>query len=341
MYICNCIVHVSHNFVFAITVNCLYSCFFLFPRLEHPSGWICARYKSLLLLLLLLFKATALRAQPEPFTATSAPEPTQPSAPDDRDKQPLCCFRTGGCRSSHRRRCHQRRLSDGGRTTDRHVLRRFEPHRPGWPNTWISSYTPKQPGPSTKKRASFQEQLDQYRTKHRELNAAKTKPPVSKKMQSPTPQPIINADILIIGDPMIKRLQPRRLSRQTKVICHTMRVAKIEDAAPNAKHLSTKHGVSEIILHVGTNNTYDSPEKIAAKITSLCETLPTTSVTISSIIHRKNQSVSQRKKVDDSNDLLKSIAKRNNWGFIDNGNINSDHLVSDGVYLNSRGVGLF
>ena len=26
--------------------------FFLFPRLEHPAGWICARYKSLLLLLL-------------------------------------------------------------------------------------------------------------------------------------------------------------------------------------------------------------------------------------------------------------------------------------------------
>ena len=25
--------------------------FFLFLRLEHPAGWICARYKSLLLLL--------------------------------------------------------------------------------------------------------------------------------------------------------------------------------------------------------------------------------------------------------------------------------------------------
>ena len=157
----------------------------------------------------------------------------------------------------------------------------------------------------------------------------------------PDPSTDHNADILIIGDSMIKRLQPRRLSRKTKVICHTMRGAKIEDVAPNGKHLSTKHGVSEIILHVGTNNTYDSPEKIAAKITSLCETLPTTSVTISSIIHRKNQSVSQRKKVDDSNDLLKSIAKRNNWGFIDNGNINSEHLVSDSVHLNSRGVGLF
>ena len=28
--------------------------FFLFLRLEHPAGWICARYKSLLLLLLLI-----------------------------------------------------------------------------------------------------------------------------------------------------------------------------------------------------------------------------------------------------------------------------------------------
>ena len=28
--------------------------FFLFPRLEHPAEWICARYKSLLLLLLLI-----------------------------------------------------------------------------------------------------------------------------------------------------------------------------------------------------------------------------------------------------------------------------------------------
>ena len=27
----------------------------MFPRLEHPAGWICARYKSLLLLLLLLY----------------------------------------------------------------------------------------------------------------------------------------------------------------------------------------------------------------------------------------------------------------------------------------------
>ena len=29
--------------------------FFLFPRLEHPAGWICARYKSLLFIYYYLF----------------------------------------------------------------------------------------------------------------------------------------------------------------------------------------------------------------------------------------------------------------------------------------------
>ena len=53
MYICNCIVHVSRYIIvlinfFAITVNCLYSCFFLFPRLEHPAGWICYLHRRYL-----------------------------------------------------------------------------------------------------------------------------------------------------------------------------------------------------------------------------------------------------------------------------------------------------
>ena len=69
-----------------------------------------------------------------------------------------------------------------------------------------------------------------------------------------------------------------------------MRGAKIEDVAPNAKHLSTKHGVSEIIIHVGTNNTYDSPEKIAAKITSLCET--TDNISDNFIYHPSQEPVS-------------------------------------------------
>ena len=59
MYICNCIVPVSHCIVHLIIVNCLYSCFFLFPRLEHPAGWICTRYKSIFLIININTKCTS------------------------------------------------------------------------------------------------------------------------------------------------------------------------------------------------------------------------------------------------------------------------------------------
>ena len=38
MYICNCIVHVSHCIVHVIIVNCLYSCFFCFRALSTQQG---------------------------------------------------------------------------------------------------------------------------------------------------------------------------------------------------------------------------------------------------------------------------------------------------------------
>ena len=196
---------------------------------------------------------------------------------------------------------------------------------------------------------SYQMQINQYRNKHKKLSTTKSTPSMSvKKQPSPTHRHTHNqlnqanlaADILVIGDSMIKHLHPGRLSRTRKVICRTMRGAKIEDLAQRAKETASKHSVSEVIVHVGTNNTSDDPETIAAKITSLCDTLQPTPVTISSIIHRKYQSLSQRKKVDDSNELLKSITTRKHWGFIDNRNINTDHLMTDGVHVNSVGVRL-
>ena len=196
---------------------------------------------------------------------------------------------------------------------------------------------------------SYQMQINQYRNKHKKLSTTKSTPSMSvKKQPSPTHRHTHNqlnqanlaADILVIGDSMIKHLHPGRLSRTRKVICRTMRGAKIEDLAQRAKETASKHSVSEVIVHVGTNNTSDDPETIAAKITSLCDTLQPTPVTISSIIHRKYQSLSERKKVDDSNELLKSITTRKHWGFIDNRNINTDHLMTDGVHVNSVGVRL-
>ena len=49
---------------------------FLFPRLERPAGWICARYKSLLLLLLLLWGTREGERSPPP-----QPRSVPPGAP--------------------------------------------------------------------------------------------------------------------------------------------------------------------------------------------------------------------------------------------------------------------
>ena len=126
---------------------------------------------------------------------------------------------------------------------------------------------------------SCQIQINQYSNKNKKLSTTKSQPSVSvKKQPSPThkhtnSQPNPAADILVIGDSVIKHLQPGRLSRKLKVICRTMRVAKIKDVAQRAKETASKHSVSEVIVHVGTNNTSDDPETIAAKITSLSDTL--------------------------------------------------------------------
>ena len=103
---------------------------------------------------------------------------------------------------------------------------------------------------------SYQMQINQYRNKHKKLSTTKSQPSVSvKKQRSPThkhtnSQANTAADILVIGDSMIKHLQPGCLSRKLKVICRTMRGAKIEDVAQRAKETASKHSVSEVIVHV-------------------------------------------------------------------------------------------
>ena len=88
---------------------------------------------------------------------------------------------------------------------------------------------------------SYQMQINQYRNKHKKMSTTKSQPSVSvKKQPSPTQRHTNSqanpaADILVIGDSIIKHLQPGRLSRKQKVICRTMRGAKIEDVAQRAK----------------------------------------------------------------------------------------------------------
>ncbi len=121
------------------------------------------------------------------------------------------------------------------------------------------------------RQTSYQMQISQYRNKHKKLSTTMSQPSVTlKKQPSPThrhtnSQANPAADILVIGDSMIKHLKPGRLSRKRKVICRTMRGAKIEDVAQRAKETASKHSVSEVIVHIGTNNTSDDQKPLPQK----------------------------------------------------------------------------
>ena len=66
-----------------------------------------------------------------------------------------------------------------------------------------------------------------------------------------------HADVLLIGDSMIKKIRGPRLSKTKKVICYSYPGANVEDIVSKKQNLVLEHTPNEIILHVGTNNTKD------------------------------------------------------------------------------------
>ena len=101
------------------------------------------------------------------------------------------------------------------------------------------------------------------------------------------------ADTLLIGDSMVKHIDPNKLSRRKTIVCKSIPGAKINDAFDITKDLVETHQVSEIIIHLGTNNltSDDEPNEIVAKMASFCDNLSKSftmlkTITISTIIHR-------------------------------------------------------
>ena len=144
---------------------------------------------------------------------------------------------------------------------------------------------------------------------------------------------------------MIKKINGHRLSSKKKVRCCPYPGAKIEGITSKERDLITKHTPSEVVLHVGTNNVTDNAELIVSKLQTagkvIKKTSPTSSVTISSIIHRPLETQRNHDKVKAVNSELKSLTQTLGWGFICNNNITSAHIAADGVHLNKRGISAF
>ena len=162
-----------------------------------------------------------------------------------------------------------------------------------------------------------------------------------KSMQTQRP---MKADVLIIGDSMTKQIRPSKLSRSKNIICRTLNGAKIEDAHNDVCKFANEYEVSEVVVHLGTNNLQcDESDVIIAKTISLLEQVHTIpgvkTIATSTIIHRLNETNQEYTKVSEVNAAIKLAANQRSWLVIDNDNIDPGlHLNADGVHLNRTGT---
>ena len=190
---------------------------------------------------------------------------------------------------------------------------------------------------------SIDEQLREYRERHQTRRASMNTNTqiVNQRYDSE------NIDILIFGDSMTKAIKPSKLSRSRRIRCKTIHGAKVENASDVALSHARSFNPKEIILHLGTNNiTSDGKDEIIAKITSLADQIvenrPTTSIAISTIIHRQREPHLIFQKVNTVNNELKLLANQRGWSVISNDNISTDqHIAGDGVHLNAIGTRVF
>ena len=147
--------------------------------------------------------------------------------------------------------------------------------------------------------------------------------------------------VAVVGDSMIKFIQPRKLSRKFDVSAHCFPGATVQDMNDYIKPVLQRKP-DKIVLHVGTNNLRDDrPKDIKKKIAGVVEVIknnqPSTSISISSIIQRADDR-SLKKTVEETNKAIRTYYSTNGLDFICNDNINDQHLNTGGLHLNRKGV---
>lgn len=147
--------------------------------------------------------------------------------------------------------------------------------------------------------------------------------------------------IAILGDSMIKMLNPSRLRRSIgrKTIVKTFPGASVTDMKHYVKPTLEKNP-ELIVLHVGTNDIHQKePEEIVKEMESLCTGIVTNSlakVAISEIIQREDESMNI--KIKNTNNLLAKLCSKYKWAIVQHGNINISNLNASGLHLNITGT---
>jgi hypothetical protein len=158
------------------------------------------------------------------------------------------------------------------------------------------------------------------------------------KQQNPKTREI-GSDIIVIGDSIIKNIQPRKLSRK-KVHKYTFPGKTAEEIEKEINFDSLKAIPSHVIVHAGTNNLplesasecAQKIEKLAAKVKSQ---FPYSKIGLSGLTARRD--VAMPEKIDEVNKELQHICMQLDVSFIDNTTIDDTCLNGSKLHLNAKG----
>ena len=147
------------------------------------------------------------------------------------------------------------------------------------------------------------------------------------KQQNPKTREI-GSDIIVIGDSIIKNIQPRKLSRK-KVHKYSFPGKTAEEIEKEINFDSLKAIPSHVIVHAGTNNL---PLSLAAKVKSQ---FPYSKIGLSGLTARRD--VAMPEKIDEVNKELQRICMQLDVSFIDNTTIDDTCLNGSKLHLNAKG----
>jgi lysophospholipase L1-like esterase len=149
-------------------------------------------------------------------------------------------------------------------------------------------------------------------------------------------------NIAIVGDSMIKNINPRKLSRK-RVNKFMFPGKRAEEIASEVKNINVQLHPTHVIIHAGTNNLpTDTGDQCVRNIKGLCssikEKFPKAKLGVSSIILRKDIEVSS--KMYQVNEDLKRLCNESGFSFIDNSIVDETGLNNSKLHLSAKGSAL-
>ncbi len=161
----------------------------------------------------------------------------------------------------------------------------------------------------------------------------------SSSIQNLTAKPNNESPILIIGDSIIKNIDPRKISKR-RVIKRTFPGKTAIEIKAEVKTIKVDSPPSHILVHAETNDIpVDSDNNCIKNMRSLAlsikERFPDSKIGISSIIVRYDAELNDR--ISRVNKQLQELCVKNGFDFINNSNMDNTCLNGSQLHLNAKG----